>query len=235
MTEALDIDRESGAVIVRADKGPDGHRQTSEFDLLFMRCRRDRCPTVAAQVKDGLVDLIVKYQEMKDGQSWYEFVSDYAYSRTQGLIGGGIDAKATSGEATLKWVAYFFLYKFGWHWWFDKVDSGNAKGALEAAKSAAWDVGGVGLEKQLEPFLKKSAAGKGWAQNERLDKWVEETLEEIKLAIGMATGGACIPVPRAMALQALGFPGQVFSCSALCRRTFLTAVHFSKETIKTGV
>ncbi len=147
---------------------------------------------VAAQVKDGLVDLIVKYQEMKDGQSWYEFASDYAYSRTQGLIGGGIDAKATSGEATLKWVAYFFLYKFGWHWWFDKDDSGmrwKRQNRLPGTSAESdW-------KSQLEPFLKKSAAGKGWAQNERLDKWVEETLEEIKLAIGMATGGACSPVP----------------------------------------
>ena len=113
---------------------------------------------VAAQVKDGLVDLIVKYQEMKDGQSWYEFASDYAYSRTQGLIGGGIDAKATSGEATLKWVAYFFLYKFGWHWWFDKDDSGmrcKRQNRLPGtAAEADWKT-------QLEPFLKKSAARMG--------------------------------------------------------------------------
>ena len=139
---------------------------------------------VATQLKEGFVDFIVKLQEIKSTDSWMDFASGFAFSRLQGVVGGGIDTKVTDDpKLALAWVSAFYTYKFAWHWAFDTDDAGNRKGAFEAIKAAGWDITALGLEKGLESFVKSYAGKNGYAQNEKVDEYAKKTVEWVKQTI----------------------------------------------------
>ena len=67
-------------------------------------------------------------------------------------------------------------------------DSGQRKCVIEALKSAAWDLTGVGMEKALEPFVKAKAARDGLVANEKLDDLVKDVVAVIKTALASVQG-----------------------------------------------
>ncbi len=135
---------------------------------------------VATQIKEGFVDFIVKLQEMKSSDTFMDFVGNFAWSRVGGAGGGAIDMKVTEDpKFALAYLTGFYIYKFGWHWFWDMDESNQRKGAFEAVKSAGWDLTALGIEKGLEEFIKKYGS-KSAADPENYLKAVKKFVEYAK-------------------------------------------------------
>lgn len=150
----------------------------------------------AGLAKDSVADILVKIQENWD-KSWYDIAMSIVWSRLEDATGKGIDATVFSEpEMSWKFVGSYFTYKFVWHLWFDVDESGARKGVIEALKSAAWDLAGVGLEQGLKGFVEAKAQRDGLVPITGLDDAINQRIQEIVDIVKWAIEGGAPIIPR---------------------------------------
>ncbi len=147
---------------------------------------------VVGQVKSSLIDIIIMRVE-KGGLS-YANVGDFICKRFVQIAGQADGAfempSAEKPKLLVAWMACYILYRFSYHWWFDKEDDGTPKGIYAAIENGLLDFAGKGASAVLGEFTKDIAKKNGWDKYSiaETDQKITNTATADVLKTGLAIG-----------------------------------------------
>ena len=132
------------------------------FDLALAPVGGPIAGFLASNVKNGFIEIVSNVIEHPNKTTYditYEFVMK-RFEQTVGSADGLIEMpKANESKKLIIWLTCYVLYRIGFHWTFDKDDSGNGIGISLSIERGVLDFVGKGAGALLGDFLEK--AGKG--------------------------------------------------------------------------